>query len=316
MIFVWVTIFVVLGLLKALPELAAFLIGLPVLAAFSYPILLRVIELMPMFIGRTKQKIADLAKSITELNKLSEDAELFYALGITLISISFAFVYLGKFSTVITILQNLGLTSLVLAAAFDLSTRVTKLLKKAWAKLLGKLAFAAATAILVSISAALAKQQVFELTSVNPQNFQELVNILTALGTPILLLGLVCVLLAMYALLELLLCTIWLLITKTTQVPNQYNWREIFGLMRPISLLILVTLLMTPLGEGNKQIQMLESAISKRLLVILYFHSNRVCSNLNISELIAEIDNSQRVLVLKNNKQYDFAIQPCNNQLQ
>jgi len=227
------------------------------------------------------------------------------------------------------------------AAIFDVTSRISWLMKKAWAKVIGKAALAGLGAAIIFIATAFAKQNVGELTQADPEYFPEFIGLLTSLYTPSLFgVALACVvgLLAAFELLSAILIVIFVAIPlyflissmlskehaarffdrirfgKSRKIDSENNsaeWRVIIYVMRPIALAIAIYMIASPIAaifsNFSKDIEQAE----KRVLVMMHYHPNTECTNLDKKALVANLKDDGIVSIALTGSDINFSQQKC-----
>lgn len=214
-------------------------------------------------------------------------------------------------------------------------------MKKAWAKVIGKAALAGLGAALIFIATALAKQNVGELTQANPEYFPEFISLLTSLYTPLLFcVALACVvgLLAVFELLSVILIVSFVAIPLSLLIRsilgkeyearffdrirfgkrirgdsenNSGEWRVMIYVMRPIALAIAIYMIASPVAaifsSFSKDIEQAE----KRVLMMMHYHPNTECKNIDKDALVANLKDDGIVSVAYRGATITFTKQKC-----
>lgn len=311
------------------------------LARFIYILIKRAAKLYPKIYQRALRKTWRLVVAVRQFYRVSEETEFFHALTTIVVLITSLYFFITKDIHAFSISNTAVLLFLGAAAIFDVTSRISWLMKKAWAKVIGKAALAGLGAAIIFIATAFAKQNVGELTQAEPEYFPEFIGLLTSLYTPSLFgVALACVvgLLAAFELLSVILIVsfvaipLYFLISsilskehaarffdrirfgKSRKIDSENNsaeWRVMIYVMRPIALAIAIYMIASPIAaifsNFSKDIEQAE----KRVLVMMHYHPNTECTNLDKKALVANLKDDGIVSIALTGSDINFSQQKC-----
>lgn len=338
--FVLIVLVGIFLLMRYFPEVIGPFIVILMLTRFIYILIKRAAKLYPKISQRAIRKTWRLVVATRQFYKVSEETEFFHALTTIVVLITFVYFFITKDIHAFTIFNTVILMLLGAAAIFDMSSRISWLMKKAWAKVIGKAALAGLGAALIFIASAVAKQNVGELTQADPQYFPEFIGFLTSLYTPLLFGFVVACVLLLWALLEFLGVILILGLAAIVSLSirpifgqiyearffdrirlgkkgrkdsedNSSEWRGLIYVMRPIALGIATYIIASPITTISSNFSKDIEQAEKRILVMMHYHPNAECTNLDKKALVANLKDDGIVSVAYTGSAITFTKQKC-----
>lgn len=310
------------------------------LVSLVYKLAIRIVELYPFVYRQILRKLWRIVTVTRSFYKIPKEVEFFHAVAILVVIASVLWIVVTKNTNGYAIFNYVFAMLLGSAAVFDASSRISWLVKKAWARVVGKLLFAGVGAVLVFVASSIAKQNVYELTHADPQYFQEFVGLLTSVYTPLFLGLAMCGFVLLFAGLELLGMILVFAILMTLSLIAQsffgkqygvrffyrmrtgkkvsaeqelepFEWKGMICLMRPLALVMSICIIVYSAWGLTLYFSPEIKDWGKRMLVTMHYHSNIECVNLEPEILIAEIKESNMVSVASLGSQISFSTKMC-----
>lgn len=341
MLFVYATIIVLLVVVTRVPQLFGIPIVLGMLAYFINKLIRRIIVLFPLVWQHLVRKLWRMVIATRQFYKIPDEVEFFHAVTIIVALMSLIYLLATKDANGYGILNYSIAIFLGAAALFDASSRISWLVKKTWAKAIGKLFFAGVGTALVFVAAAIAKQFVREVTHADPQHFQEFVSLLTSIFTPLLFGFALCAAVFTFAILEfvgmslalgLAVPVLSLIIQSIVgkprserffyrirtgkQPPDDYKpepfeWKGMICFMRPMALVLAIYVVISSMSALTSLASPSAKDWGSHLLVWMHYHTNTDCGNLNRNALIADLDGGNSVSVVSFGTEISFTNKVC-----
>lgn len=321
-------------------ELSGFIVISIMLLSLVYSLVMRILELYPLVRKKIIRRLWRMVVATRQFYKIPKEVEFFHAIAILVVIASLIWIIATKNKSGYVIFNYILVIILCSAAVFDASARISWLLKKTWARLMGKLVFAGVVALLIFVAASFAKQNVYGLTHADPQSFSEFVGLLTSVYTPLLVGLSVCGFILLLAIVELAgliwIYMILMVLSMTVQpftgkqfrskflyrirtgkkvsgdeVPKYSDWRSLISLMRPMALIMSICIIVYSVNGITSHYYPEIKNWGKQLLITMHYHQNYECANINRDLQVAKIKGSNMVSVANNESQISFSIKKC-----
>lgn len=340
-LFVCATLSVLLVIVTRAPQLVGAPIALGMMVYFVYKLIQRILELFPLVRQHLVRKLWRMVRTTRQFYKIPDEVEFFHAVTIIIAVVSLIYLLATKDAKGYGILNYAIAIFLGAAALFDASWRISWLVKKTWAKAIGKLFFAGIGTALVFVAAAVAKQFVRELTHIGPQHFQEFVSLLTSIFTPLLFGFALCAAVITFAVLEFIgmalalgvaVPAISLLMQSVVGKPRSarffyrirtgkkapddykpepFEWKGMICFMRPMALMLAIYVVISSMSALASLVSPSAKDWGSHLLVWMHYHPNTDCGNLNRNALIADLEGSNSVSVVSFDTGISFTNKIC-----
>lgn len=341
LLFICAILLVLLLMVMRAPQLVGIPIIFGMLAYFTYKVIQRIRNLLPLVRRRLVWKLWRMVRATRQFYKISDEVEFFHAVTIIIALISLFYLVATNDANGYGILNYVIVILLGVAAIFDASTRITWLVKNAWAKAIGKFFFAGLGAALVFIAAAISKQFVHEITNADPQFFQEFVSLLTTIITPLLFGLTLCAVVLCFAILEFIgmslalgfavpvlsiiiesvvgkaRCAKIFYRMRTGKQPplhsefNYFEWKGMICFMRPMALVLATYVVISSMSALTSIVSPTARDWGKHLLILMHYHNNINCENLKRNVLIANLEDSRSVSVVSFDGGISFSSKVC-----
>lgn len=252
-------------------------------------------------------------------------------------------ILLAKDAALYQIASAAGFSIFVLGASLDLLLRIAKLMRKAWAKTVGKILSALLGAGVAMSSLILAKHQVHAIARVDPKYFDDFVNIFALVLAPLLYVAIGIAALAAFACLQILVLIFFATARTVVGVLNFENvaprwhqdcrvfWYRIRFGKRPQALPVRrffpiedIALFMRPLGtvavasllaaliDGTLKIYIVKvSDLTTKAFVAVQYRSDSRCEGLITGSRVAYLDRGNVSTARLENGRYVFDVASC-----
>ncbi|MCS3405862.1 hypothetical protein [Serratia sp. AKBS12] len=171
------------------PKMAAILIyiimGLALLKII-YSTIKRIFVIFPLVRKKIITRGWRMVVHTRKFYAISPTTELFFLLSLLIIPVIFVVLLIWQNLSGANVLIAILAITLSCAAFFDIKGKVSWLIKKAWARVIGKLLFAGIGSVAFFIALAGIKQSLYQMTQVDAKHFPEFVNLAATLYTPII----------------------------------------------------------------------------------------------------------------------------------
>ncbi|WP_127913640.1 hypothetical protein [Serratia odorifera] len=169
---------------KTAAILIYFLMGL-LLLKLIYATVKRIFVIFPMVRKKIITRGWRVVVNTRKFYAISPTTELFFLLSLLIVPIIFVVLFFQQNLSVAKALISLLAITLSCAAFFDIKGKISWLIKKAWARVFGKLLFAGIGSVAFFIALAGIKQSLYQMTQVEVKHFPEFVNLAATLYTPV-----------------------------------------------------------------------------------------------------------------------------------
>jgi hypothetical protein len=252
---------------------------------------------------------------------ISRGANFLYKLALLFMLIGVMVLNASKNMSVYNAIAYAGCATFVFAALFDLFFRISRLVKKAWAKTIGKLFAVTFGAIILSVAIAFSKHAVHKITHVDASHFSEFIGILSVTLLPVFYLYVACCILSVFALFQLVGLAIalvamlpyrsfvanfseahryqarlvWYRLTHGKRPigrlpsPKFFSWEHIPLFSRPLATIAVVGLFSACLEWTGQRVGYLDNTIVQTLILIQYDDGSR-CVGIAPDVKIAYLD--------------------------
>ncbi len=187
------------------PKLASRLILIPLILSMAVPCIERTILLIRHLAPKTIRKIWKGIIICRRVFSVSPEVELFHALAFLLMMTTSAYVIIYNDFLAAKPVGNILAWIFLVATFLDSTKKISTILRKTWAKILGKILIASSGATLVYLATAIAKNSIQSAVHFDPKFLPESTGLLATITIPALYFALVIIILSAWAVLQLLI---------------------------------------------------------------------------------------------------------------
>lgn len=311
------------------------------LSHIAWKMLHNAVVLFPSVFEKILLKTWRIIATVRSFYKLPIELEFFYSIIIALSIAPILYLVIISDTQGFKTISQLAIIPALIAAPLDVIHRISWLLKKTWAKVIGKFCLAGIGIILAIISTSISRQITQNITEIDSQQLTEFVALLSSIFTPWLYIITLLTFIGSFALIEFTLLLAGLLIytllspwaeqlvgkeviqkityrittgnkINSISIPKLISTKSMLMLIRPMAIVITAAVSITALFEVGS----IESPNTKTLLsqviVFMHYHPNTDCLNIEKGTMIFELKDGKTISTYrKNNNVHPFHRQDC-----
>ena len=329
-------------LLKNTQPYLGIVIVLVLLSRTAWKMLHNAIALLPRVLKKLFRKTWRIIRTVRSFYKLPIELEFFYSIIIAFSIIPILYLVIISDAQGFKKILQLAIIPALIAAPLDVIHRISWLIKKTWAKVIGKFFLAGIGVLLAIISTSISRQITKNITEVDSQQLSEFVALLSSIFTPWLYIIALLAIIGLFSTIEFIfllagfivymLFLPWAEQLAGKMATQKIMFRIITGkklrdcsdskLISTKSMLIFLrplAIIITAAASGTALLEIgsTESPNTKNLLsqviVFMHYHPNTDCLNIEKGIMIFELKDEKTISVYRknNNNTYSFKRQAC-----